>query len=103
MDVQSTPSASASLQLEIAEKDNCEESQVENTELERAIVCSDESKYMTGRRLHLTSAGLLVAVFLVQMEASVISTALVDITDQLAGYDKSSWLFTAYFITYSGQ
>lgn len=64
---------------------------------------SDESKYLTGRRLHTISAGLLTAIFIVQMESSIISTAIVDITDHLGGYGKSSWLFEAYFVTYCGR
>lgn len=36
------------------------------------------------------------------MESSVTSTAVVVITDDLGGYEKNSWLFTAYLLTYSG-
>ncbi|ORX97750.1 MFS multidrug transporter-like protein [Clohesyomyces aquaticus] len=46
--------------------------------------------------------GLLVAVFVVQMESSIISTAVLDITNHLGGYEMSSWLFTAYLVTYCG-
>lgn len=36
------------------------------------------------------------------MESSVTSTAVLVITDELGGFSKSSWLFTAYLLTYSG-
>jgi hypothetical protein len=60
----------------------------------------DGSKYFTGRKLYLINTGLLISIFLVTLESTVISTAIVDITDELGGYSKSSWLFTAYMLTY---
>jgi hypothetical protein len=59
----------------------------------------DESRYFTGRKLYLINFGLLISIFLVTLESTVISTAIVDITDELGGYSKSSWLFTAYMLT----
>jgi MFS family permease len=32
----------------------------------------------------------------------VTSTAVLVITNELGGFEKSSWLFTAYLLTYSG-
>jgi len=63
----------------------------------------DESKYINGTKLYLINTGLIISIFIVQMESSIISTAVVDITDQLGGYEKSSWLFTAYLLTYCGE
>jgi hypothetical protein len=63
---------------------------------------SDDSKYISGQKLYLINFGLIVSIFIVQMESSIISTAVVDITDQLGGYEKSSWLFTAYLLSYCG-
>jgi hypothetical protein len=68
-----------------------------------ATLSDDESKYITGRKLYLINAGLIVSIFIAQMESSIISTAVVAITDQLGGYEKSSWLFTAYLLTYCGE
>ncbi|KAI4660919.1 uncharacterized protein J4E79_005487 [Alternaria viburni] len=64
------------------------------------VVATDESKYITGLKLYLINAGLTISIFLVTLESTVISTAIVDITDELGGYEKSSWLFTAYMLTY---
>jgi MFS family permease len=43
-----------------------------------------------------------MSLFISQMESSVTSTAVLVITNELGGYAKSSWLFTAYLLTYSG-
>ncbi|KAL1801393.1 hypothetical protein ACET3X_001735 [Alternaria dauci] len=64
------------------------------------VATADESRYITGIKLYLINAGLTVSIFLVTLESTVISTAIVDITDELGGYEKSSWLFTAYMLTY---
>jgi hypothetical protein len=64
------------------------------------ILADDESKYITGRKLYLINASLLVSIFLTSTESTIIATALVDITNDLGGYGKSSWLFTAYMLTY---
>jgi hypothetical protein len=66
----------------------------------QTIVMDDESKYITGRKLYLINASLLVSIFLTSTESTIIATALVDITNDLGGYGKSSWLFTAYMLTY---
>jgi hypothetical protein len=62
----------------------------------------DDSRYITGRKLYLINTGLIISMFVVQLDSSIISTSVVDITDQLGGYEKSSWLFTAYLITFCG-
>jgi hypothetical protein len=63
-------------------------------------VAVNESIYFTGHKLWLINAGLIIPIFLITLESTVISTAIVDITDELCGYSKSSWLFTAYMLTY---
>jgi MFS family permease len=66
-------------------------------------VAVNESIYFTGHKLWLINAGLIIPIFLVTLESTVISTAIVDITDELCGYSKSSWLFTAYMLTYCSK
>lgn len=70
---------------------------------EPVVSGDDESQYITGKRLYLINTGLIISMFIVQMDSSIISTSVVDITDHLGGYEKSSWLFTAYLITYCGK
>lgn len=67
------------------------------------VATPDESKYITGIKLYLINTCLTVSIFLVTLESTIISTAIVDITDELGGYEKSSWLFTAYMLTYCSK
>jgi hypothetical protein len=69
---------------------------------DEAVITDDDSRYITGRKLYLINTGLIISMFVVQLDSSIISTSVVDITDQLGGYEKSSWLFTAYLITFCG-
>jgi hypothetical protein len=62
----------------------------------------DESLFITGRKLYLINTSL-ISLFVVQLDSSIISTSVVDITDNLGGYEKSSWLFTTYLITFCGK
>ncbi|KAF2469066.1 MFS multidrug transporter-like protein [Lindgomyces ingoldianus] len=43
-----------------------------------------------------------LALFIVQTESSVTSTTIVSITNDLGGFQGSSWVFTAYLLTYGG-
>ena len=76
--------------------------------------------YIVGWRLHAISLGsvectepsspeveaensrLLMSLFMSQLESTIMSTSIVNITNDLGGYGKSSWVFTAYLVTYSG-
>jgi hypothetical protein len=62
-----------------------------------------ENQLVTGWRLHLSTLSLLTLIFLVQMESSIASTTLLSITNQFGGYERSSWVFTAYMLTYCGE
>jgi MFS family permease len=44
---------------------------------------------------------LLFSTFLVNIDITIISTTLVDITNDLRDFKKSSWVVTAYLITYT--
>ncbi|ROW13285.1 hypothetical protein VPNG_05429 [Cytospora leucostoma] len=66
---------------------------------------SDESRpkvYHTGWRLHALTAGLCVSLLLSTLETTIVSTSLVSIVNSLNGFDQSSWVVTAYFLTYTG-
>jgi MFS family permease len=43
-----------------------------------------------------------LALFMTLLESTIVSTSVVTITDDIGGYVRSSWLFTAYLLTYSG-
>jgi MFS family permease len=46
---------------------------------------------------------LCLALFLVSLEVSIVSTSLVAITNSLQGFSQSSWIVTAYLLTYTGK
>ncbi|KAF2649509.1 putative efflux pump antibiotic resistance protein [Lophiostoma macrostomum CBS 122681] len=58
--------------------------------------------YLTGWRLHCTTLGIVLALFLVNMEISIIGTSLVDITNDLQGFSETSWIVSGYLVTYMG-
>jgi hypothetical protein len=62
-----------------------------------------DPQYITGWPLHLLTLLLMTSIFLATMESTITSTAILDITNQLGGYERSSWLFTAYMLTYCGK
>ncbi|KAI2783795.1 putative multidrug resistance protein fnx1 [Daldinia loculata] len=57
--------------------------------------------YITGWKSHVIMAALGLALFLVNLELTIIGTALVSITNDLNDYLKASWVVTAYLITYT--
>lgn len=46
---------------------------------------------------------LCLAVFLASLEVSIVSTSLVAVTDDLKGFGYSSWIISAYMLTYTGR
>jgi hypothetical protein len=42
-------------------------------------------------------------MFIVNVEVSVVATALVSIANDLHGYDQVSWVVTSYLITYTSE
>ena len=78
------------------------------------------SNYIKGWRLHVISAAwvldtrlytssnnhqnrLSLALFLTNMEIPIVTTSIVGITDDLQGFNQSSWLTVAYLLTYVGR
>ncbi|KAF1966753.1 MFS general substrate transporter [Bimuria novae-zelandiae CBS 107.79] len=62
----------------------------------------EDPRYITGWRLHGISFFLLVALFVAQMDTSITSTSILTITDQLGEWEKNSWVFTAYMLSFCG-
>jgi MFS family permease len=44
-----------------------------------------------------------IAIFLPNLEVSIVSTALVTITNDLQGFSKTGWVVVAYLVTYTGR
>lgn len=45
---------------------------------------------------------MCLSLFLSQVEYTIVSTSLVSITDSLHSFSTSSWIVTAYLLTYTG-
>ncbi|EHA57111.1 hypothetical protein MGG_11786 [Pyricularia oryzae 70-15] len=63
---------------------------------------SPEKVFHTGWRLHALTAGMCIGLLLSSLETTIVSTSLVSIVDQLQGFDKASWIVTAYLATNTG-
>ncbi|PIG69496.1 efflux pump antibiotic resistance protein [Aspergillus arachidicola] len=55
-----------------------------------------------GFPLYLGALGLGLALFLTGIEATIVSTSLVTITNDLDDFGRSSWVITSYLLTYTG-
>ncbi|KAL4981982.1 MFS general substrate transporter [Aspergillus falconensis] len=58
--------------------------------------------FITGWRLAVLLIGVSIAIFLPNLEVSIVSTALVTIANDLHGFSKTGWVVVAYLITYTG-
>ncbi|KAJ5389745.1 uncharacterized protein N7496_000813 [Penicillium cataractarum] len=69
---------------------------------QRTLSPGSEIVYLTGWRLILTTIGLLIGFFLSNLDVTIVSSSLTNITDSLDGFDKRSWIITGYLATYTG-
>ena len=53
------------------------------------------------RTLTLTSS-LIISLFLTNIEIPIVTTAVATITDDLGGFDRASWITSAYLLGYVG-
>ncbi|KAK8035121.1 hypothetical protein PG993_010116 [Apiospora rasikravindrae] len=60
-------------------------------------------EYLQGKRFWAVSIVITVVLFLVNMEATVVTTALVAITNELGGFDIVSWILSSYLLGYVGS
>ncbi|KAJ5644614.1 hypothetical protein N7507_010625 [Penicillium longicatenatum] len=75
---------------------------VEKGSAQRSLSPGSEIVYPTGWRLGLTTFGLLIGFFLSNLDVTIVSSSLTDITDSLNGFEKRSWIITGYLATYTG-
>jgi len=54
---------------------------------------------LSPRRLVFLMAGIMLAIFMASMEATVVATAMPTIVGQLGGLDTYSWVFSGYLLT----
>ncbi|KAI1328455.1 drug resistance transporter [Xylariaceae sp. FL0255] len=62
---------------------------------------SDSFNYLTGWRFYVACIVTQFALFLVNFEITIVSTALVSISNDLKDFSRTSWVITAYLITYT--
>ncbi|CAF9915301.1 MAG: hypothetical protein HETSPECPRED_002355 [Heterodermia speciosa] len=60
------------------------------------------SNYLKGWSLYVMIIALSLAAFLATLEVSIVATSLVAISDEMQGLSRSSWIITAYMLTYTG-
>ncbi|KAJ5391564.1 hypothetical protein N7509_007054 [Penicillium cosmopolitanum] len=70
---------------------------------QRTLSPGNEIVYPTGWRLVLTIIGLLIGFFLSNLDVTIVSSSLTNITDSLEGFEKRSWIITGYLATYTGS
>ncbi|KAH8199963.1 hypothetical protein TruAng_005844 [Truncatella angustata] len=63
---------------------------------------ANSDRYLTGIRLALAVLGLGLTVFLPAAEISIVSTSLITVSEDLNGFDQSSWIITAYLSAFTG-
>ncbi|KAF7930610.1 uncharacterized protein EAE98_005010 [Botrytis deweyae] len=61
---------------------------------------SDGTRYLSGWRLSLLTLGLCLSLMLSSLDITIVSTALVTISDDLQAFDQSSWIVNSYLTTY---
>ncbi|OKL63826.1 hypothetical protein UA08_01090 [Talaromyces atroroseus] len=58
--------------------------------------------FLKGWRLYITTLGLMVCLYLVNVETTVVSTSLITIANGFHSFNRTSWIVTGYLITYTG-
>ncbi|ROW15682.1 hypothetical protein VPNG_02121 [Cytospora leucostoma] len=58
--------------------------------------------YLQGFRLILMIVAICLCLFLTNLEIPIVTTALIGITDDLGGFNKASWVISAYLLGYVG-
>ncbi|KAF2798438.1 MFS general substrate transporter [Melanomma pulvis-pyrius CBS 109.77] len=59
-------------------------------------------QYLKGARFHLIVAAIALSLFLTNLEIPVVTTALIGITNDIGGLERSAWVVTAYLLGYVG-
>ncbi|KAH8586190.1 major facilitator superfamily domain-containing protein [Bisporella sp. PMI_857] len=61
-----------------------------------------KTEYPHGMRLVLIMISLMLSVFLVSLDNTILATAIPKITDEFHGLDKVAWYSSAYFMSFGG-
>lgn len=55
------------------------------------------------RKHHADGDSLSLALFLAGLESTIIGTSLISITNELGGFQRSSWIVAAYLLGYASM
>ncbi|KAL4796627.1 MFS general substrate transporter [Aspergillus venezuelensis] len=80
------------------EKDALEKDATET----EAAATEDDAEYPHGISLALIVLAVILAIFLISLDQTILGTAIPKITDEFGGLDKVSWFGSAYFMTFGG-
>ncbi|THW05582.1 MFS general substrate transporter [Aureobasidium pullulans] len=83
-----------------AEMSELKEAPIEVTKPEEDVSIADE--YVHGTRLIALTISLMLGMFLVALDNTIIGTAIPKITDEFHDLNKVSWYGAAYFMTFGG-
>src|SRR5215211_7920676 len=64
-----------------------------------AMATSQGGDYLSHRQILVVMGGLMAGMFLAALDQSIVAVALPQITSELGGLDKLSWVVTAYLLT----
>jgi MFS family permease len=67
-----------------------------------AVGAAAEEEYPTGFRLAMIVVALVLGIFLVALDLTIVATAIPKITDEFKGLDLVSWYGAAFFMTVGG-
>ncbi|KAG8975463.1 hypothetical protein FRB90_009523, partial [Tulasnella sp. 427] len=62
----------------------------------------DESKLVTGYKLILIFIGMLLSIFLVALDQTIVATAIPRIASEFNALEQVTWIASAYFLTQAG-
>ncbi|KIW02704.1 uncharacterized protein PV09_06142 [Verruconis gallopava] len=86
---------------DLAEKSEPETPDVESAD-EKDVAPEPAIEYPTGFQFFTVIAALLLNVFLVALDQTIVATAIPKITDEFKGLDQVGWYASAYFMTFGG-
>ncbi|KAG6004262.1 hypothetical protein E4U21_001274 [Claviceps maximensis] len=62
-----------------------------------------DDEYATGIKMFFVVVGLVMGVFLLSLDMTIVATAIPKITDDFKGLDKAGWYGSAFFMTFGSM
>ncbi|TVY17154.1 MFS gliotoxin efflux transporter gliA [Lachnellula arida] len=97
----STPSESLNREKNPNLDSSTTESEDDSFKETPAEVQDEDMEYPTGIRMTLVVISLLISIFLVSLDMTIVATAIPKITDEFHGLDLVGWYGSAFFLTFA--